>query len=354
VSAAAVARPRRTRVVPLYRGKDADQQLRRERGAKGKWMGIPNSFAFYLPFICAGQAQEHVVRFVQIQTAGMPSKLWEGTRPPKWTAPLADEDFAALSPFSEPMMGIAIELLIGRGVMERKCGCAAATDCLNVNQDHYRYRLCCEKWDDIPNVQKSRPEAFKKRGEEEANTGQSAVIRMPIGRPVNLRPATYELEAPAAVIQFERAQGASDQVVATVTEEGVRISQRPSLQTADKPAEKRQPADNAPPPAPASERAPSDLEQLFETVERIQTAFPKTAFSAVPVNRDNDGDRTTLRNIARIIGAGNVQHFHLFVAAKFKGLHGSRQRNPEDADGPQSLGLLTLWARDFAAARGRR
>lgn len=110
-----------------------------------------------------------------------------------------------------------------------------------------------------------------------------------------------------------------------------------------------------PPDAPADDAGEA---ALFEAIRRMQAAYPRTDFSAEPIDPQKANDRLMVqRLLAAIGGAANVLQFELFVAAKFKGLDRDSvakrpARSPDMPSGPRSLGLLWLWAQDFGRSRG--
>jgi hypothetical protein len=84
----------------------------------------------------------------------------------------------------------------------------------------------------------------------------------------------------------------------------------------------------------------------------MQTTYAHTDFSAEKVSRENAGDQKTISLIVQTIKR-DITGFCIFVAAKFKGLDRNAlaklpARPPGSPQGPRSLGLLYMWAQDYA------
>jgi hypothetical protein len=115
--------------------------------------------------------------------------------------------------------------------------------------------------------------------------------------------------------------------------------------------------------AQGSKKTPSPhkaaVAEMFDALEKMQAAYPRSDFSAEHVNRDNAGDVETVGQIVEAINL-DVIGFCLYIAAKFKGLSTSGapapggSRSPEFANGPKSLGLVLSWAKDYRRQRRGR
>jgi hypothetical protein len=106
-------------------------------------------------------------------------------------------------------------------------------------------------------------------------------------------------------------------------------------------------------PAAAIPQDDPDIEAMFLQVEKMQTTYPHTDFSAEKVSRENAGDRKTIALIVQTVQR-DVYGFCAFVAAQFKGLDKNAiaklpARPPGSPQGPRSLGLILQWAKDYHA-----
>jgi hypothetical protein len=95
---------------------------------------------------------------------------------------------------------------------------------------------------------------------------------------------------------------------------------------------------------------------LYETIARMQQAFPNTSFSKPPIDPRSQEHRLLVRSILNELGTEHedtVIGYLAWVTAQFKGLTGQGKRAPGQEKGPQGLGLLVNWARDYARIAGR-
>jgi hypothetical protein len=99
-------------------------------------------------------------------------------------------------------------------------------------------------------------------------------------------------------------------------------------------------------------------EYLFSEISRMQNAYPSSAFSATPIDRNDPEHQRLINLILKKLGGTdeeNLVGFVVWVAANFKGLgFNARKRAPGTRSGPESLGLLVPWAEDYAAVAGGR
>lgn len=94
---------------------------------------------------------------------------------------------------------------------------------------------------------------------------------------------------------------------------------------------------------------------LFDQIEHMQQAYPKTPFSKPAIDRNDPGDQGLVNRILRELGTTEEQYlvgFIVHVAAKFKGIGKTgvrlESRAPGTEKGPVGLGLLVNWAKDYA------
>jgi hypothetical protein len=111
--------------------------------------------------------------------------------------------------------------------------------------------------------------------------------------------------------------------------------------------------------------APEAAAFLFGRIDAMQKAFPDTLFAKPAIDPNNTGDQGAVNRILKELGArkdGRYDEQHLVgyivhITAQFKGcgLGGTRKalRHPGSPTGPDSLGLLINWARDYARIAGR-
>jgi hypothetical protein len=134
--------------------------------------------------------------------------------------------------------------------------------------------------------------------------------------------------------------------------------QKQAAKTAREKAERERAAQAAPiskkPPSPHK----AAVAEMFKILENIQEAFPRSKFAAELLHRDNSGDLETVGQIVEAIGL-NVAGFSLHLMAAFKGLDAEgratrESRAPGRANGPDSLGLILEWAKDYRRARRGR
>ncbi len=104
------------------------------------------------------------------------------------------------------------------------------------------------------------------------------------------------------------------------------------------------------------QRARAMRKLLFEEIARMQRAHPTSEFSRIPIDPKNpDHDKLVTLILAKLGGAWREERvigWLMWVAAKFKGLGGTpherKKRAPGMAGGPETLGLLVVWAEDYA------
>ena len=116
-------------------------------------------------------------------------------------------------------------------------------------------------------------------------------------------------------------------------------------------------AENRPPSKPSldKEERRAAAEYLYAEIPLMQDTFPNAPFSK-PRFSMGKADRILVGHILDALEPTNynAMGFILFVSAKFKGLDADgmaklKPRSPNDPGGPQSLGLLIEWAKDYAA-----
>jgi hypothetical protein len=77
----------------------------------------------------------------------------------------------------------------------------------------------------------------------------------------------------------------------------------------------------------------------------MQCAYPDTPFGRKEFNPETDaGDRGFVRKILQELDGVPVTGFSLMVAYEFQ----KNGHSPDMANGPQTLGLLVTWAKNYA------
>lgn len=96
---------------------------------------------------------------------------------------------------------------------------------------------------------------------------------------------------------------------------------------------------------PEESEGQSDEDLLVSEIRRMQCAYPHTPFGRKEFNPETDaGDRGFVRRILQELDGVPVIGFLLMVACEFK----KNGRSPDMANGPQTLGLLVTWAKNYA------
>jgi hypothetical protein len=97
---------------------------------------------------------------------------------------------------------------------------------------------------------------------------------------------------------------------------------------------------------------------LFAELRRMQRDFKNTSFADTPIDSESLEHQTLVNLILDALRSPEEEHlvgFIVYVETKFKGIamrgrHG-KTRAPGDETGPDTLGLLVNWARDYARAQ---
>ncbi len=94
------------------------------------------------------------------------------------------------------------------------------------------------------------------------------------------------------------------------------------------------------------ERTPFDgRKYLFDQLEQMQRAFPKSAFAKTPIDRTKNQDKALVKLIIEALGSSDentLLDYCSWVSFQFKGM-----RAPGDPAGPKTMGLLIEWAKDY-------
>lgn len=96
-------------------------------------------------------------------------------------------------------------------------------------------------------------------------------------------------------------------------------------------------------------------ELLFSEIIRMQEAYPNSNFATPRLSREDPGDRGLVQRILTELGSDSEEYivgFCIHCMAKFKGfgMGGSKMKSraPGEETGPQGVGLLPFWAKDYA------
>jgi len=98
---------------------------------------------------------------------------------------------------------------------------------------------------------------------------------------------------------------------------------------------------------------PTPASVLYEAIPEWQKQYPRSPFATPHFSSLGKADRQLTQRIVAALGEADATAFVAYVHYQFAPQPKGRGRSPYDPGGPQKLGLLVEWARDFSAEHQR-